>query len=153
VPQPPVAPGTDHTIPPQTSQVEGGLPRGSYGEGGSASCRRGGGALRPISDWRAGARLLLIGLELFGADPDPLRYVPTLAAGERRLGTSSFLRQVQNEGRGYDMAYNLNGSVTSGSIGPVGGAGGVPEPSTWAMLILGFAGVRAAERRRAAARA
>ena len=43
-------------------------------------------------------------------------------------------------------------SLTGGTIGG-GGGNGVPEPSTWAMLILGFGGVGAALRRRAGARA
>ncbi len=38
--------------------------------------------------------------------------------------------------------------TVSGPGNITGGAGGVPEPATWAMLIFGFAGVGAAMRRR-----
>jgi hypothetical protein len=40
-----------------------------------------------------------------------------------------------------------------GPSGPGGGAGGVPEPASWALMILGFGGVGAALRRRQGAAA
>ncbi|MBU1374332.1 MAG: PEPxxWA-CTERM sorting domain-containing protein [Alphaproteobacteria bacterium] len=64
-------------------------------------------------------------------------------------GLSGFLRQVQNAGRGYDQAYDIKGSVTSvrvfndADVGTV-----VPEPGTWALMILGFGAAGSALRRR-----
>jgi hypothetical protein len=66
-------------------------------------------------------------------------------------GTATFLRQVQNAGRGYDQAYDISGTITSARVyegGAVGGA--VPEPATWAMIILGFGAAGAMIRRRRA---
>ncbi|OJV29380.1 MAG: hypothetical protein BGO24_03985 [Sphingomonas sp. 67-36] len=40
--------------------------------------------------------------------------------------------------------------LTEGSVSAVAGAGGVPEPATWAMMIAGFGLVGAAMRRRKA---
>lgn len=62
-------------------------------------------------------------------------------------GTASFLRQVQNAGRGYDQAYDIRGTITSARVFEAGAA---PEPSAWALMILGFAAAGAMMRRRAA---
>ena len=40
------------------------------------------------------------------------------------------------------------GTCTAGCDGGGGGQGGVPEPATWAMMIMGFGGVGALMRRR-----
>ncbi|WP_337187608.1 PEPxxWA-CTERM sorting domain-containing protein [Phenylobacterium sp.] len=54
-------------------------------------------------------------------------------------GLSSFLRQVQNAGRGYDQAYDIKGSVTSVRVfESAAPTGAVPEPGTWALMIGGF---------------
>lgn len=63
-------------------------------------------------------------------------------------GSASFLRQVQNAGRGYDQVYDLGASVTSVRIAEV--TTGVPEPGVWALTITGFALAGAALRRRRA---
>lgn len=63
-------------------------------------------------------------------------------------GTASFLRQVQNAGRGYDQAYDIRGTITSARVFEAGAA---PEPSAWALMILGFAAAGAMVRRRRAA--
>jgi len=57
-------------------------------------------------------------------------------------GQSSFLRQVKTPGSAYPIAYKFDGSISSVSIGLV------PEPATWAMLIIGFGAVGAALRGR-----
>lgn len=68
-----------------------------------------------------------------------------VAAGA--YGTASFLRQVQNAGRGYDQAYDIKGTITSARIFE---AGAVPEPATWALTIVGFGAAGTALRRRRA---
>jgi hypothetical protein len=60
-------------------------------------------------------------------------------------GTSGFLRQVQNAGRGYDQAYDIRGSVTSVRI-----TSAAPEPAAWALMIAGFGAAGAVLRRRRA---
>jgi len=60
-------------------------------------------------------------------------------------GTASFVRQVQNAGRGYDQAYDIRGTITSARIFE---AGAVPEPATWALMISGFGMAGATLRRR-----
>jgi len=51
---------------------------------------------------------------------------------------------------GYDFAYNGgNESFRWRLIGTSGNPGGVPEPSTWAMMLLGFAGIGFAGYRKA----
>lgn len=62
-------------------------------------------------------------------------------------GTASFLRQVQNAGRGYDQAYDIRATITSVRVFD---AAVVPEPATWALLILGFGAAGTALRRRRA---
>jgi hypothetical protein len=59
-------------------------------------------------------------------------------------GSSGFLKQVQNVGRGYDQAYNFGGSVLSARIGAV------PEPGAWLLMIFGIGVLGSALRRRPA---
>lgn len=53
---------------------------------------------------------------------------------------------------GYDYIRGMNGqntgTITSFTVTPAGGAGAVPEPATWAMLVSGFGLVGAGMRRR-----
>jgi hypothetical protein len=62
-------------------------------------------------------------------------------------GTATFIRQVQNAGRGYDQAYDIKATITSGRVFE---AGLVPEPGTWALMIVGFGAAGTALRRRRA---
>jgi hypothetical protein len=45
---------------------------------------------------------------------------------------------------------NLNGMTGNGNTGPIGGVSAAPEPSTWTMLLVGFAGLGYAAFRRGA---
>lgn len=60
-------------------------------------------------------------------------------------GGGEFLRQVQNPGRGYDLAYRFNFSTSNISVRP---AMAVPEPAGWVMLIAGFGLIGGMARRR-----
>jgi hypothetical protein len=64
-------------------------------------------------------------------------------SGAVTSGRAGFLRQVQNPGRGYDLAYNWEGSPTSMSA-----VSAVPEVTAWAMLIFGFGMIGSAMRLR-----
>lgn len=66
-------------------------------------------------------------------------------SGAATGGTAGFLRQVQNTGRGYDLAYWWTGSPTSITVQS---AAVVPEADVWMMLIAGFGLVGAVARRR-----
>jgi len=60
-----------------------------------------------------------------------------------------YLRNAQTESFGNDFALDDISLGTTSIVNP--GAGGVPEPATWALMILGFAGVGASPRRRVVA--
>ena len=42
----------------------------------------------------------------------------------------------------------INGSGNTGNVGAIGQAGAVPEPATWGMMLVGFAGIGISLRRR-----
>jgi hypothetical protein len=61
------------------------------------------------------------------------------------LATGTYFGAVRGFG---NSVYDYNLSITGLTATPVGG-GGVPEPATWAMMIIGFGLVGGAMRRRA----
>src|SRR4051812_15176886 len=48
----------------------------------------------------------------------------------------------------YGFVGNTQGLINGTAVLTVAAAGGVPEPATWAMMLLGFAGIGLATRRR-----
>jgi hypothetical protein len=74
--------------------------------------------------------------------PDKIagNYVPPVASATWTLGTGTITFDiVDNHLLGDDFA--LAWAITCGNDSIQGQVSGVPEPSTWAMMILGFAGV------------
>lgn len=73
---------------------------------------------------------------IFSYDPTDPNYL---------LSTSSFTLSTRTSGNGGTPAlFSVDITNAAGETGPIGAltfTNGVPEPSTWAMIILGFAGI------------
>jgi len=67
------------------------------------------------------------------------------------IGTVNFITPIASGGSSYfSLEGQINLSSFSGGGGITPGGGGVPEPATWAMMLVGFAGIGYGLRRRAA---
>jgi PEP-CTERM motif len=78
------------------------------------------------------------GIALLANLPQPsgITDLTFFVADSQALSTSSFVL-----GTGNAHAYFVADIYGNGATGPVGAINAVPEPSTWAMMILGFLGV------------
>ena len=61
------------------------------------------------------------------------------------LTTADFV----NNSAGFMAAVDINGPGSTGEVAGTGTLSGVPEPSTWAMMLIGFAGLAYAGLRKA----
>lgn len=69
-----------------------------------------------------------------------------------QLSLNSLVSNLHNSQAIYFTSHMVNANGVTGNVGAIALSGPVPEPSTWALLILGFGAVGAGMRRRTTAR-